>query len=65
MQAKNEYTYRHNIGVGIIATYLGMKLGLSKENLSALTLAATLHDVGKIRISDSILENSGKLTAAE
>ncbi len=65
MQANNEYTYRHNIGVGIIATYLGMKLGLSKENLSALTLAATLHDVGKTRISDSILEKPGKLTAAE
>jgi HD-GYP domain-containing protein (c-di-GMP phosphodiesterase class II) len=65
MQANNEYTYKHNIGVGIIATYLGMKLGLSKENLSALTLAATLHDVGKTRIPDSILEKPGKLTAAE
>ncbi|MCT4479944.1 HD-GYP domain-containing protein [Peribacillus frigoritolerans] len=65
LQANNEYTYKHNIGVGIIATYLGMKLGLSKENLSALTLAATLHDVGKTRIPDSILEKPGKLTAAE
>ena len=65
MQANNEYTYRHNIGVGIIATYLGMKLGLSKENLSALTLAAILHDVGKTRISESILEKPGKLTEAE
>ncbi|MFF2497834.1 HD-GYP domain-containing protein [Peribacillus sp. NPDC058075] len=65
MQAESEYTYKHNIGVGIIATYLGMKLGLSKENLSALTLAATLHDVGKTRIPDRILEKPGKLTAAE
>lgn len=65
LQANNEYTYKHNIGVGIIATYLGMKLGLSKENLSTLTLAATLHDVGKTRIPDSILEKPGKLTAAE
>ncbi|MEC0344383.1 HD-GYP domain-containing protein [Peribacillus frigoritolerans] len=65
LHADNEYTYRHNIGVGIIATYLGMKLGLSKENLSALTLAAMLHDVGKTRISDSILEKPGKLNEAE
>lgn len=65
LHADNEYTYRHNIGVGIIATYLGMKLGLSKENLSALTLAAILHDVGKTRISDSILEKPGKLNEAE
>ncbi|MGE7759534.1 HD-GYP domain-containing protein [Peribacillus sp. NPDC097895] len=65
MQTKNEYTYNHNIGVGIIATYLGMKLGLSKESLSELTLAATLHDVGKTRIPESILEKPGKLTATE
>ncbi|MDQ7863122.1 HD domain-containing protein [Peribacillus frigoritolerans] len=65
LHADNEYTYRHNIGVGIIATYLGMKLGLSKENLSALTLAAMLHDVGKTRVSNSILEKPGKLNEAE
>lgn len=65
LHADNEYTYRHNIGVGIIATYLGMKLGFSKENLSALTLAVMLHDVGKTRISDSILEKPGKLNEAE
>ncbi|MBK5483694.1 HD-GYP domain-containing protein [Peribacillus sp. TH16] len=65
MQAKNEYTYKHNIGVGIIATYLGTKLGLSKESLSNLTLAAILHDVGKTRIPERLLEKPGKLTAKE
>ncbi|MFI8494883.1 HD-GYP domain-containing protein [Peribacillus butanolivorans] len=65
MQAKNEYTYKHNIGVGIIATYLGTKLGLSKESLSDLTLAAILHDVGKTRIPERLLEKPGKLTATE
>ncbi|MCK2016464.1 HD-GYP domain-containing protein [Peribacillus frigoritolerans] len=63
--ADNEYTYPHNIGVGIIATYLGMKLGLSKEKLSALTLAAMLHDMGKTRISDNIVEKPGKPNEAE
>ncbi|MFC9597039.1 HD-GYP domain-containing protein [Peribacillus butanolivorans] len=65
MQAKNEYTYKHNIGVGIIATYLGTKLGLSKESLSDLTLAAILHDVGKTRIPERLLEKPGKLTETE
>ena len=65
MQSKNEYTYKHNIGVGIIATYLGKKLGLSSESLSNLTLAATLHDVGKTRIPESLLDKPGKLTLAE
>ncbi|MGW6300159.1 hypothetical protein [Peribacillus butanolivorans] len=48
MQEKNEYTYKHNIGVGIIATYLGTKLGLSKESLSDLTLAAILQPFYKV-----------------
>ncbi|MGG4155287.1 HD-GYP domain-containing protein [Peribacillus muralis] len=65
LQASKEYTYSHNIGVAIIATYIGRKLGFSKENLSTLTLAATLHDVGKTRISESVLEKRAKLTAAE
>ncbi|MFE4350446.1 HD-GYP domain-containing protein [Peribacillus butanolivorans] len=65
MQEKNEYTYKHNIGVGIIATYLGTKLGLSKESLSDLTMAAILHDVGKTRIPERLLEKTGKLTATE
>lgn len=65
MQASDAYTYNHNIGVGIIATYIGRKLGFSKENLSTLTLAATLHDVGKTRIPESVLGKRGKLTASE
>ncbi|PJN90077.1 phosphohydrolase [Bacillus sp. mrc49] len=65
LKASSEYTYSHNIGVGIIATYIGRKLGFSKENLSTLTLAATLHDVGKTKIPESVLEKRGKLTAAE
>ena len=65
MQSKDEYTYKHNIGVGIIATYLGEKLGLGKESLSELTLAATLHDIGKTRIPKEIVEKPGKLTESE
>ncbi|WP_285766156.1 HD-GYP domain-containing protein [Peribacillus sp. SI8-4] len=65
LKAGSEYTYSHNIGVGIIATYIGRQLGFSQKNLSALTLAATLHDVGKTKIPESILEKWGKLTAAE
>lgn len=65
MQMKNEYTYRHNISVGVIATYIGKWLGLSKKELSKLTLAATLHDIGKTMIPESILNKPGKLTQLE
>lgn len=65
MRMKNEYTYRHNICVGVIATYIGKWLGLSKKELSILTLAATLHDIGKTMIPISILDKPGKLTEIE
>ena len=38
MQMKNEYTYRHNICVGVIATYIGKWLGLSKEELFKINI---------------------------
>jgi HD-GYP domain-containing protein (c-di-GMP phosphodiesterase class II) len=65
IQAKDDYTYRHNIGVGIISTMIGKWLGLKGDELSLLTLAATLHDVGKVKIEDDILNKPGKFTDEE
>jgi putative nucleotidyltransferase with HDIG domain len=65
IQAKDDYTYRHNIGVGVISTMIGKWLGLTGEELSLLTLAATLHDVGKVKIEDDILNKPGQFTDEE
>jgi HD-GYP domain-containing protein (c-di-GMP phosphodiesterase class II) len=65
LQAKDDYTYRHNIGVGVISTLIGKWLHLSESDLSMLSTAATLHDVGKIKIGDEILNKPGKYTQEE
>lgn len=65
LQSKDDYTYRHNIGVGIIATLIGRWLGMESNELLQLSMAATLHDIGKIRIPLDILNKSGKLTDEE
>lgn len=65
LQSKDEYTYRHTISVGIIATIIGKWLGMPEESLHELSLAATLHDIGKSRISKEILNKPGKLTTEE
>ncbi|MFD0676181.1 MULTISPECIES: HD-GYP domain-containing protein [unclassified Paenibacillus] len=65
LQAKDDYTYRHNIGVGVISTLIGKWLHLSEEELSMLSTAATLHDVGKIQIRDEILNKPGKYSNEE
>lgn len=65
LQSKDDYTYRHNIGVGVIATLIGKWMKMDSKNLSLLALAATLHDVGKMKISLEILNKPGKLTKSE
>jgi HD-GYP domain-containing protein (c-di-GMP phosphodiesterase class II) len=65
LQSKDDYTYRHNIGVGVIATLIGKWIGLKDAELLQLSIAATLHDVGKTRIPLEILNKTGKLTDDE
>lgn len=65
LQSKDDYTYRHNIGVGVVSTLIGRWLGMDKQELVQLTMAATLHDVGKIKIPLDILNKPGKLTDDE
>jgi len=65
VRATDEYTYQHNIGVGILSTLIGKWLKLPEPELSMLSLAATLHDVGKVNVPIEILNKPGKLTGEE
>ncbi|OAB26517.1 phosphohydrolase [Paenibacillus macquariensis subsp. defensor] len=65
VKATDEYTYQHNIGVGILSTLIGRWLHLSESDISILSLAATLHDVGKVKVPIEILNKPGKLTDDE
>lgn len=47
------------------AVRVGRDLGLGEEELQALEQAAILHDIGKVAISESILNKPGKLTGEE
>ncbi|MEO3946420.1 HD-GYP domain-containing protein [Gorillibacterium sp. CAU 1737] len=65
VRATDEYTYTHNIGVGILSTLIGRWMNLSETELGLLSIAATLHDVGKVMIPAEILTKPGKLTDEE
>ncbi|QGQ93454.1 HD-GYP domain-containing protein [Paenibacillus psychroresistens] len=65
LQAKDDYTYYHNIGVSIIATMIGKWMQLSPQELSILSVAAFLHDIGKLMVPKEILNKAGKLTEDE
>ncbi|NDV27443.1 HD-GYP domain-containing protein [Desulfovibrio sp. JC010] len=61
----DEYTYTHSINVNLYSLLLGKALGLTREELEMLGIAALFHDVGKGRIPNKVLNKPGKLTDAE
>lgn len=65
LESKDPYTHGHSQRVERHSFRVGAALGLSVTDLEDLRLAAALHDVGKIRVSDRILRKPGKLTPEE
>ncbi len=62
----NYSTYTHSINVCTFSLALAQFSGISDtDELNRLGLGALLHDVGKTRISESILNKAGPLTADE
>ncbi|QDV22026.1 Cyclic di-GMP phosphodiesterase response regulator RpfG [Aureliella helgolandensis] len=58
-------TGAHIVRVGKYAAIIADELGMPPEHIARLQQAATLHDVGKIGIPDSILRKEGKLNEEE
>jgi putative nucleotidyltransferase with HDIG domain len=65
IDAKSPWTYRHSHGVADMAMAIGRTLGLPLFELRALRRAALLHDLGKLSVSNLILDKPEKLTDAE
>jgi len=65
IEARDKYTEGHTRRVSLIAKSIGKKLGLSKEDINTLEIVGIIHDIGKVGISDSILNKAGKLTVDE
>lgn len=65
IDAKSPYTERHSIGVAQVARRLGAGFGLPAATLDLLEVSALLHDLGKLRIPDELLDKQGPLTAEE
>lgn len=65
IDAKSPYTYRHSKGVAEISRHLGHALGCPRHDVSVLYRAGLLHDIGKLGISNRILDKRGGLTDAE
>lgn len=64
-EARSEETGNHVQRVSKYAKILAEKFGLSRKDRMLVTMAAPIHDIGKIAISDKILLKPGKLTPSE
>lgn len=65
VDAKSPFTFRHSIGVAEAALAIGRGLGMTPERVQFVRRAALLHDLGKLRVPDSILDKQGALTGEE
>lgn len=65
IDAKSPWTFCHSSGVAEVAVGTANVLGMGGDRLRDLRRAALLHDVGKLGVSNLILDKPGKLTPEE
>jgi len=65
VDAKSPFTYRHSLGVADAALGIAQTMGLSAERVHFIRRAALLHDIGKLNVSNLILDKPGKLDDSE
>ncbi|MBU3100218.1 MULTISPECIES: HD-GYP domain-containing protein [Clostridium] len=61
----DEYLTRHSVNVAFLSSMLGKWLNLPQKDLTLLTFAAFLHDIGKVKVNQKILNKPSKLTKLE
>ena len=65
IREKDQYLLEHSINVGILMGVFARFLGYEDELIHMLVTGALLHDIGKIRVHNQILNKPGKLTDEE
>lgn len=65
VDAKDANTYGHSKKTSEYAVYIAQALGYPAEDLTVVKASALLHDIGKIRVPDTILVKPGPLSDAE
>lgn len=61
----DEYTFQHSVSVCALMVAFARSLQLEREIIKEIAVGALLHDVGKAKVPDEILNKPAKLTDAE
>ena len=65
LAAYDSSTYMHSLNVAMYAGTFGLLYGMEYERVSKLIAAALLHDIGKTKIPEDILNKPGRLSEEE
>ena len=65
VDAKSHYTYGHSARVATYTEAVATTLGLPKDRVRWLRRGALLHDIGKLGVSNAVLDKPGKLDEHE
>jgi putative nucleotidyltransferase with HDIG domain len=65
MRQKDAYLLEHSINISILISIFAKHLNIDKDIIEQLTTGALLHDIGKIKIPDAVLNKPGRFTDEE
>lgn len=65
LKISDEYTFKHSVDVATMSMIVAKKYGLSEQEVYEIGISGLLHDVGKSKIPNEILNKAGKLTDEE
>ncbi|MCR5793632.1 MAG: HD-GYP domain-containing protein [Lachnospiraceae bacterium] len=65
MRDYDDLTYVHMVNVSLLCHIIGESIGMSEGDLRVLTMAGLLHDIGKLKIPESIIKKPDKLSKIE
>ena len=65
VDAKSEFTATHSLGVSRLARFLAERMGVSQDHCEKLEVAGLLHDLGKLRVPDEVLNKTDTLDKHE
>ncbi len=65
IKQKDEYTFMHSVNVGVFLMSFCRAMEMNEEEIVDVGVGGTLHDIGKMRTPERILNKKGKLTDDE
>ncbi len=65
LKVSDEYTFKHSVDVATMSMIIAKKYGLSKDQVREIGISGLLHDMGKSKIPNDVLNKPGRLNDRE